>query len=90
MITIVVVRRAFCEVCGKTFDLERDEETPKYCPLCNSYDWEGVKGSQDASLIRKGISKRKRRLNPGAYSRARQQRGKKQWQQFKDKDKNPV
>ena len=45
---------------------------------------------RDAIYIRKGISKAKRRLNPGAASGKRQNRGKKQWRRFKDKAGDPV
>jgi hypothetical protein len=53
-------------------------------------NWETAPEIRDAVYIRKGISKSKKRLNPGAASAARQTRGKKQWRQFKDKAGNPV
>ncbi len=85
MIVIIVVRRCFCEICNKTFDLEWGEDPPENCRICGSLNWENAPETRDAIYIRKGHTKAKRRLNPGAKSRARQQRGKKQWQQFKTK-----
>lgn len=90
MIVIIVIRRALCETCGKTFDLEWGEEPPDKCQLCGSVNWEVPPEIRDATYIRKGISKSKRRLNPGAASRARQQQGKRQWQAFKPKPEGKV
>jgi hypothetical protein len=90
MIVIIIVRRAVCEVCQKTWDLEWGEDPPSKCKLCGSKDWEEAPEIRDAIYIRKGITKKKRRLNPGAASGARQERGKKQWRRFKDKEGNPV
>jgi len=85
MIVIVVIRRCLCEVCSKTFDLEWGEEPPEKCRVCGSVNWEEAPEVRDATYIRKGISKSKRRLNPGAASRKRQSQGRKQWRQFKPK-----
>ena len=83
MIYIVLVPRCFCEVCNKNWDLEFGEDPPKTWQHCGSRDWEEAPEIRDAIYIRKGITKNKRRLNPGAASRARQEQGKKQWRQFK-------
>jgi hypothetical protein len=90
MIIIVIVRRAFCEICHESFDLEFGEDPPANCKLCGSKDWELAPEIRDATYIRKGITKKKRRLNPGAASIARQGRGKAQWRQFRDREGNPV
>ena len=85
MIYIVVIRRCLCEICFKQWDLEFGEDPPKTCPHCGSRDWEEAPEIRDALYIRKGITKNRRRLNPGAASRARQEQGKRQWRQFKPK-----
>ena len=90
MIVIIIVRRCLCEICGKWWDLEFGEDPPETCNLCGSRNWEQPQEVRDATYIRKGITKAKRRLNPGAASGKRQARGKKQWQGFKDKAGNPV
>ena len=83
MIIIIIVRRCCCETCRGTFDLEWGEDPPAKCKLCGSKDWEEAPEIRDAIYIRKGISTSKRKLNPGAASRARQEQGKRQWRQFK-------
>jgi len=90
MIVIVVTRRCFCETCHGQWDLDWGEDPPAKCKFCGSVNWETAPEIRDAVYIRKGISKSKKRLNPGAASAARQTRGKKQWRQFKDKAGNPV
>ena len=83
MILLVIVRRCFCEVGHHSFDLEHGEDPPEKCRVCGSVDWEEAPEVRDAIYIRRGISKAKRRLNPGAASRKRQQQGKRQYQSFK-------
>jgi len=90
VIIIVIVRRCFCEIGNHHFDLEWDEEPPKKCKICGSSDWEEAPEIRDATYIRKGITKVKKKLNPGAASGKRQERGKRQWQGVKDKAGNPV
>jgi hypothetical protein len=85
MIIIVITRRAVCEVCFKCFDLESGEDPPKHCKVCGSENWEEAPEVRDATYIRKGITTAKRKLNPGAASRKRQQQGRKQYQAFKPK-----
>jgi hypothetical protein len=84
-ILLVVVRRAWCVTCNGTFDLEPLEIPPARCPLCNSQEWEWGPESSDSRLIRQGIKRLRKRLNPGATSKKRQDRGKKQWRRFKPK-----
>ena len=86
MIVIIIVRRCLCEICGKCFDLERGEYPPEKCKVCGSLNWEEAPEVRDAIYIRKGITKNKRRLNPGAASRKRQTQGRKQWQGFRSKE----
>lgn len=86
MIIIVIVRRCVCEVCNGQWDLEWGEDPPANCKLCGSKDWEEAPEIRDATYIRKGITTSKRRLNPGAASRARQQQGRKQHQGFRSKE----
>ena len=90
MIVIIIVRRAVCEVCRKTWDLEWGEDPPTTCKLCGSRDWEEGPEARDAIYIRKGISTSKRKLNPGASSRARQEQGKRQWRKFRSKEQEQV
>jgi hypothetical protein len=90
VIVIIIVRRCCCEVCNKTWDLEWGEDPPPKCKLCGSSDWEESPAISDAVYIRKGITKSKRRLNPGAASRKRQQQGRAQHQGFKSKEEVEV
>jgi phage FluMu protein Com len=85
LIVIIIVRRCVCELCNKLWDLEWGDEPPEKCPHCGSVNWEDAPEIRDAIYIRKGITKAKRRLNPGAKSRKRQEQGRKQWQAFKQK-----
>ena len=85
MIIIVVVRRCVCETCNGMFDLEWGEDPPEKCKRCGSVNWEEVPEMRDATYIRKGITKNKRRLNPGASSKKRQDQGRRQYQAFKPK-----
>ena len=85
MIVIIIVRRCLCETCGKTFDLEWGEDPPEKCRICGSVNWEECPEIRDATYIRKGITKAKRRLNPGAASKKRQDQGRRQYQAFKPK-----
>ena len=85
MIVIIIIRRCLCETCGKTFDLEFGQEPPEKCLLCGSLNWEEAPEVRDATYIRKGITKNKRRLNPGAKSKKRQDQGRRQYQKFRPK-----
>ena len=69
MIVIIIVRRGLCEICGKWWDLEFGEDPPETCNLCGSRNWEQPQEVRDATYIRKGITKAKRRLNPGSRMR---------------------
>ena len=86
MIVIIVVRRCYCEIGAHYFDLEWGEDPPENCRICGSLNWEAAPETRDAIYIRKGITKAKRRLNPGAASRKRQTQGRKQYQAFKSKE----
>jgi rubredoxin len=85
VIVIIIVRRCLCEICGKCFDLERGEDPPEKCKVCGSLNWEEAPEVRDAIYIRKGITKNKRRLNPGAKSKKRQDQGRRQYQKFRPK-----
>jgi hypothetical protein len=85
VIVIIIVRRCLCEICGKCFDLERGEDPPEKCKVCGSLNWEEAPEIRDAIYIRKGITKNKRRLNPGAKSKKRQDQGRRQYQKFRPK-----
>jgi hypothetical protein len=85
MILLVVVRRAFCEVCGGYFDLPPGHEVPPICKLCGSFDWLYGPESVDGRLVRQGIKFAEKRLNPGVKSKKRQDRAKAQWRQLKPK-----
>lgn len=86
MILIVVVRRAVCEICHGQFDLAAEEKPPKECKLCGSLLWEFGPRKSDVLRIQEGRTKVKRKLNPGAKSKKRQDRGKSQWRKFHDKE----
>jgi hypothetical protein len=45
--------------------------------------------SRDSRFIRQGISRLRRKLNPGAKSLKRQEQGKRQYQGFKPKPEEP-
>jgi hypothetical protein len=85
MIVIIIVRRCLCDSCNKYWDLEWGEDPPEKCKLCGSVTWDEGPEVRDATYIRKGITKAKRRLNPGAASKKRQDQGRKQYQAFKPK-----
>ena len=85
MIVIIVVRRCYCEIGGHYFDLEWGEDPPEKCRICGSLNWEAAPETRDAIYIRKGITKAKRRLNPGAKSKKRQDQGRRQYQKFRPK-----
>ncbi len=86
MIVIIVVRRCFCEIGNHSFDLEWGEEPPEKCRICGSLNWQDAPETRDATYIRKGHTKGKRRLNPGAKSKKRQDWGRAQHQGFKSKE----
>lgn len=81
---VCVVRRAQCVICTNTWDLQ-PEEHPDRCLHCGSADWEWGRESADSRLIRQGISRLRRRLNPGAKSKKRQDRAKAQHQAMQPK-----
>lgn len=84
-IFIAVVRRAQCMICQGMFDLEPNEKPPDRCYHCGSADWEWGPESRDSRLIRLGINRLRKSLNPGAKSKKRKDHGKRQWRQFKPK-----
>ena len=84
-IYICIVRRAQCAMCSEQWDLEPGSETPDRCLHCGSVEWEWGPESRDTRYIRQGISRLRTVLNPGAKSRARQERGRKQFKHFKPK-----
>lgn len=90
MILLVIVRRAVCEVCNGTYDLKGDDRPPEVCPLCNADNWLNGKIAKDTAYIRKGMATKKKRKNPGATSAKRQQRGRAQWRQFRDREGKSV
>jgi hypothetical protein len=73
-------------VCGKYFDLDWGDEPPEKCRMCGTLNWDKGVVTRDATYIRKGISKNKKRLNPGAASRKRQTQGREQYQGFRSKE----
>lgn len=86
MILVVVVRRAVCEICGGSFDLEADELPPANCRHCGSTAW--LNGLESYSQIRArlGETTREKHLNPGRKSLKRQLRAKGQYQHLKTKE----
>lgn len=86
-IYLIIARRATCEICRVEWYLEPGE-MPERCFNCNSADWEWGKGSRAALAIRQGRTRKRKVLNPGATSLARQQHGKKQWRRFRTKEED--
>ena len=91
MILLVIVRRAFCEMCGKSFDLQPEEKPPLQCPHCKSLMWmwgpvsEETRSQAGVRKIRQGYTKAVKVFDKGARARNRQVRVKAQWRQFKPK-----
>lgn len=83
---IVVTRIAQCAVCRNQWDLKAGEDYPETCLHCGSRDWMWGPEPQQSSEIRQGISRLRRRLNPGATSKKRQDHGRKQWTKFLSKE----
>lgn len=86
MILVVVVRRAVCEQCGGSFDLEPNEVPPDKCRICDSWNWLNGNQNWSQSKSRHGYATRKRNLNPGRKSLKRQLRAKAQYQGLKTKE----
>ena len=88
MILITIYRIANCEVCDGQWALDPRIELPlpEECLICGSRDWLWGPEPLDSRFIRQGISRKGRKVNPGASSRARQEQGKRQWRQFRGKD----
>ena len=72
-------------MCSEQWDLEPGSETPDKVPALRLCGWEWGPESRDTRYIRQGISRLRTVLNPGAKSRARQERGRKQFKHFKPK-----
>ena len=89
MIVLVLIRRAVCEVCLDWFDLS-GTLLPEQCPYCGSKDWQYGPEAKDTRLIRMGITKKTKRLNPGTRYLKRREHGKKQWRQFKPKPPDEI
>ena len=84
-IFLAVVRRAWCAICNSLWDIEAGETIPERCPCCASEDWELGPESRESRLIRQGIARQRKSLNPGATSKKRQDHGKRQWRRFAPK-----
>jgi hypothetical protein len=87
-IFVAVVRVAACEICQNQSIL-KPGEYPQTCKFCGSEDWEWGSASADVRRIRQGITKLKRRLNPGAKSKKRQDRARSQHQAMQPKAVEP-
>jgi hypothetical protein len=73
---LIVVRRALCMVCTSLFDLEPGSPPPDGCLICGSHDWEFGPESTESVLIRQGIARRRKPLNPGVTHRGRREHAK--------------
>lgn len=71
---VIVARRALCEICRRMWDLD-PFENPESCVYCGSKDWCWGIEPRDSKFIRQGISRLRRRVNPGASSKKRQEQG---------------
>lgn len=76
---VKVIRLAECAICYGRWRIDNMGE-PDTCAHCGSPDWMWGVESHDVRLIRQGVSRLRRRLNPGAKSKARQDRAKAQGQ----------
>jgi hypothetical protein len=81
---LAIMRIGHCEICNEQFNLW-PQKNPDKCPACGSVDWEWGPECRESIFIRQGIQRARRRLNPGATSKKRQDHGRKQWRQFKPK-----
>ena len=88
MILIQIYRIAQCEICHGQWALDPRLEisNPDECQICGSRDWLWGPEPLDSRFIRQGISKKSRKVNPGASSRKRQEQGKSQWRKFRSKE----
>ena len=77
MILIQIYRIAQCEICHGQWALDPRLEisNPDECQICGSRDWLWGPEPLDSRFIRQGISKKSRKVNPGASSRKRQEQG---------------
>jgi hypothetical protein len=80
-----VVRKAVCAICEGEWTLEAAEKPDARCRHCGSGDWDLGPESKSSILIRNGISRLRKSINPGATSKKRVDHGKKQYRQFKPK-----
>lgn len=74
---IAVVRVAWCCICNEQWYLEAGEKPPEHCKICGTADWMWGPESRDSRFIRMRIKRLAKVKNPGAKSRARQERGRK-------------
>ena len=84
-ILVVVCRKAWCAICEGMWEIYPDAPAEERCPVCGSLDWMWGPDSRESRMIRQGIMRSKKRLNPGATSLKRREHGRKQWRQFKPK-----
>jgi hypothetical protein len=86
LIFLAIIRRCHCEICNGEFDLKDGEEPPAECRLCGSSVWLWGREDRKARAIRQGHATKRKVLNPGAASKARQDRGLKQWRRFRTRE----
>lgn len=88
MIYLALCRIGFCEMCTSNFYLPAGDEIVEKCPTCGSSEWLYGVEPLDGVRIRMQIRKVSKPINKGAKSRARQERGRKQWRQFEPRKDN--
>lgn len=88
MIYLTLCRIGFCEMCTANFYLPAGDEVVEKCPVCGSSEWLYGVEPLDGVRIRMRIKTVSRKINPGAKSKKRQDRGRNQWRRFKDKADN--
>lgn len=84
-VMICLIRRALCCICDGTFDIAAEEPLPERCIVCGSSDWQFGRESQDSVMIRQGLARQRKSLNPGARFLKRREHGRRQHQGFKPK-----
>lgn len=82
---VMVVRKAVCLICNGSWLLEGEEKAPERCQICASADWELGRESRATTIIRQGLLRQQKALNPGATSLKRREHGRRQFRQFKPK-----
>lgn len=89
MIFVDIVRRCVCAVCGGDWIIGPGAEPDERCLHCGSYDWMWGPDNEESRLIRLGINRLRKSLNPGTKKTLKQlKHTRSQWRSFRKK--NPM